>query len=98
MTCRKATAADAVALILLIAPAAFHRITLQGQDSESFFRLGSAFVTAALLPLALAISGDIYVAVARIANGTAIGALAAALSLIFYLAFWYIQPVLRGRG
>jgi hypothetical protein len=93
-----ALAATAVALILLIAPAAFHRITFQGQDSERFFRLGSALVTAALLPLALGISGDVYVAVARIANAAAIGAAAAALSLIMFMTFWYVQPlILRGR-
>ena len=39
-------------------------------------------VTAALLPLALGISGDIYVAVARIANQTAIGAAAAVTGII----------------
>jgi hypothetical protein len=87
-------AADTVALILLVAPAAFHRITFHGQDSERFFRLGSALVTAALLPLSLGISGDIYVAVAHIAKAAAIGAAAAILSLILFLTFWYVQPLI----
>lgn len=93
-----ALGADAVALVLLIAPAAFHRLAFHGADTERFFRLGSALVTAALLPLALGISGDIYVALARIAKENAIGAAAATLSLILFLAFWYVQPLmLRDR-
>ena len=89
-----ALGADAVALVLLIAPAAFHRLAFHGADTERFFRLGSALVTAALLPLALGISGDIYVALARIAKESAIGAAAATLSLILFLAFWYVQPLM----
>ena len=93
-----ALGSDAIALVLLIAPAAFHRIAFHGADTERFFRLGSVLVTAALLPLALGISGDIYVAVARIANQTAIGAAAAVLSMILFLAFWYVQPlILRAK-
>ena len=90
---------DAVALVILIAPAAFHRLAFNGADTERFFRLGSALVTAALLPLALGISGDIYVAVARIAKASVIGAAAAALFLILFLALWYVQPLmLRHRN
>jgi small-conductance mechanosensitive channel len=90
--------ANAVALVLLIAPAAFHRIAFHGAETERFFRLGSGLVTTALLPLALGISGDIYVAVARIANESAVGAAAAAGSLLLFLIFWYVQPLrLRAR-
>lgn len=89
-----ALGADAVALVLLIAPAAFHRLAFHGADSERFFRLGSTFVTAALLPVALGISGDIYVAVARIAGEDPAGIAAAVLSLSLFLWFWYVQPLL----
>ena len=89
-----ALGADAVALVLLMAPAAFHRIAFHGADTEQFFRLGSGLVTTALLPVALGISGDIYVAGARIAGTSWIGAGAAALSLILFLALWYVQPLM----
>jgi hypothetical protein len=89
-----ALGADAVALVLLIAPAAFHRITFHGADTERFFRLGSGLVTAALLPIAFGISGDIYVAVTRIAQKSMIGAVAAAATFVLFLAFWYVQPLL----
>lgn len=89
-----ALGADAVALVVLIAPAAFHRLAFHGANTERFFRLGSGLVTAALLPVALGISGDIYVAVTRIAKEDLVGIAAAALSLSLFLWFWYIQPLL----
>lgn len=48
-----------VAVILLIAPAAFHRIVFSGQDTEEVHRFGSWFVTCATVPLAFGLSGDI---------------------------------------
>src|SRR6267143_884826 len=43
----------AVAVILLIAPAAYHRIVFSGQDTEEVHRFGSWLVTCATAPLAL---------------------------------------------
>src|SRR5262249_23056991 len=43
----------ALTVICLIAPAAFHRLSFNGAESERFYRIGSALVTLGLLPLAL---------------------------------------------
>jgi hypothetical protein len=89
----------ALALVLLVAPAAFHRLAFGGEDTEDVFRVGAALVTSALLPLALGIAGDIYVAITRIANSSAVGVGAAVLSLLVFLGFWYVQPILlRSRA
>ncbi len=40
----------ALAVILLIAPAAFHRIAFSGEDTEEFHRIGSWFIVAATVP------------------------------------------------
>jgi uncharacterized protein YjeT (DUF2065 family) len=56
------------AVILLMAPAAFHRIAFAGEDSEDFHRIGSWFIVAATVPLAGGIAGDVHVAVAKIAE------------------------------
>jgi len=89
----------ALALVLLVAPAAFHRLAFRGDDTEDVFRVGSALVTSALFPLALGISGDIYVALARIADSPGIGTAAAIVSLLLFLTFWYVQPLLlRNRA
>jgi hypothetical protein len=87
----------ALTLLMLVAPAAFHRLAFRGEDAVPVFRFGSAFVTAALLPLALGISGDIYVAVTRIAGSPSIGLAAAMLAMTLFLGFWYVQPLILRR-
>lgn len=87
----------ALSLLLLVAPAAFHRLAFQGEDAEPVFRVGSGFVNAALLPLALGISGDIYVAIARIGNSPFPGAICASFALLLFLFFWYAQPLFLRR-
>jgi hypothetical protein len=40
----------AFAVVLLMAPAAYHRIVYAGEDSEDMHRVGSVLVTAATVP------------------------------------------------
>jgi hypothetical protein len=86
----------ALTVILLMAPAAYHRIVYAGEDAAEFHRTGSILVTAATVPLALGMSADLFVVMAKIA-GTAAGALIAALALVGFIALWHIYPALR-RG
>src|SRR5947209_123202 len=79
----------ALAVILLMAPAAFHRIAFAGEDSEEFHRIGSRFIVAATVPLAAGIAGDVYVAIAKIAEMPLLGLAAALAVLIVLPALWY---------
>jgi hypothetical protein len=54
-----------LAVILLMAPAAFHRIAYGGENTEAFYQLGSCLIVVAALPLALGITLDLYVAATR---------------------------------
>jgi hypothetical protein len=84
--------AVALAVMLLMTPAALHRIVWSGEDSEILLTTGSALTTTALLPLALGMGGDAYVVLARItgmANGAAI---AAGCVLLALLGCWYAWP------
>jgi hypothetical protein len=56
----------AMTIVLLIAPAAIHRIAFEGADDRRFLRLASRFVTAALIPLALGVASEMYVAGVRL--------------------------------
>jgi hypothetical protein len=86
------------ATILLMTPAALHRQSFGGNDSERFLRLGSAFVIAALLPLALGITADVYVVFLKITHSTAITVAAALTLLLAMLGLWYFYPAwLRAR-
>jgi hypothetical protein len=78
----------AVAVILLMTPAALHRISFAGEDTESFFRMGSWFVTAA------PIASDLYVATAKAADSTALGAALALASFALLGGIWYALPLL----
>jgi hypothetical protein len=85
--------AVAVALILLVAPAAFHRIAFDGEDTERFFGIGSNLVSAALLPLLIGIAGDIYVAIGRILDNDDLGMIAGAASFVLLFGLWYVFPL-----
>jgi hypothetical protein len=83
-----------IAVILLMTPAAIHRITYRGENSERFFELGSRFVISAALPIAVGVAADVYV-IFLIIGGVipAMAASAAALAGLTWL--WLIQPSLR---
>jgi hypothetical protein len=81
-----------LAVILLIAPAAYHRIVFSGQESEEVHRFGSWFVTCATVPLAFGLSGDIYVVLTEITASAKIGTLAASFTLVFLVGLWHVLP------
>jgi hypothetical protein len=88
-----------IAMILLMTPAALHRLSFGGNDSERFLRLGSAFVIAGPLPLALGIAADVYVVFLKINQSATFTVLASSVLLLAMLALWYFYPVwLRASG
>ena len=87
-----------VAVILLIAPATYHRIVFSGQDTEEVHRIGSWFVTSATIPLALGLAGNLYVVLTEITASERIGGVIAGLALMFLIGLWHILPaVIRLR-
>lgn len=79
----------ALAAILLMTPAAYHRIVEDGEDTEPFFRFASRMVLAAMVPLALGIAGDFYVVVAKVAASPPFGIAAAVLALVLFYSLWF---------
>ena len=79
----------ALATIILMSPAAYHRIVEEGEDSERVHRFASRMVVAALVPLALGIAGDLYVVVAKVLDSTSAGVGAALLALAFLYGLWF---------
>lgn len=82
-----------IAMILLMTPAALHRLSFGGNDSERFLRLGSAFVIAGPLPLALGIAADVYVVFLKISHSAAFTMMASSVLLLAMLALWYFYPI-----
>ena len=87
-----------IAMVFLMTPAALHRQSFGGNDSETFLRLGSAFVIAACLPLALGIAADAYVVFLKITHAVVISVAASMALLLTMLGLWYLYPIwLRGH-
>jgi hypothetical protein len=82
-----------LSVTLLIAPAAIHRLAYHGDDSAQFHRVGTVLVTAALVPLALSIAADFFIAVWRLSNEQAGSLLAAVCALLILLGLWYALPL-----
>jgi hypothetical protein len=55
-------------------------------------RVGSILVTAATVPLALGLAGDVYVVIAKI-GGDAAGIAAALAALVLLFVLWYAVPL-----
>lgn len=81
--------AVAVCTILLMTPAAYHRIVEAGNDSEQFHRFASRILLAAMAFLALGVSGDFAVILLRVFSSAALAAALASLLLIFFLVAWF---------
>jgi hypothetical protein len=86
-----------LAVILLIAPAAVHRLGFGGQDAERMHEIGSNLVTIALVPLATGIALDVYVALSKVIHGSI--PLAGGVASFGLLAtLWYAVPLfIRAR-
>jgi len=87
--------AVALAVTLLMTPAAVHRIAYGGEDNETFFRIGSRLVVAAGLPLAIGISSAVYIVFLKVSNDIAIAALTGACAFAFLAGLWLVYPMLR---
>jgi len=80
-------------VILLMAPAAIHRIAFAGDCNERMLRIGSGLVSIALLPLSAGISADICVAIDHVTESEALGVAAGIAMLIAQLLVWYAWPL-----
>lgn len=88
-----ALCAVALAVILLMTPAAVHRLGFQGEDDPEFFSIGSGLVIAASIPLAIGISADVAVVFFKTTDDTMTALSAGAIALTALLAFWLAYPI-----
>jgi hypothetical protein len=88
----------AVAIVILMATAAVHRVAFQGQDSTAFLKIGSAFVISAPFALAVGIAGDMQVAIHQATGAETAGFTLAAASLLLLLGLWYGVPLFLRRS
>jgi DMSO reductase anchor subunit len=80
---------NAVAIVLLITPAAYHRLVEEGEETEHFHRFASKILIAALVPLALALAGDVYVVVQKVSESQLISVVSALVILAIFWELWF---------
>jgi hypothetical protein len=89
--------ATTLAIVLLIAPAAYHRLAEGGEDTEHFHTVASRLLIAALVFLAPGMAGDLYVVIVKVTNSTATAlAIAGGLLIACYL-LWFGLSLLKRR-
>jgi Family of unknown function (DUF6328) len=82
-----------LSVLLLMSPAAYHRIVYGGQDSAQFHKVGSWLVTLSTVPLALGLAADVFVVATKIWPSTSVPVMAAVFSLVFLVVCWHFVPL-----
>jgi DMSO reductase anchor subunit len=79
----------AVTMIMLMTPAAYHRIAERGEDTQRVHRVASTFLMFAMITLPLGISGDVYVVMEKVTQSLATSVVCAALALAIFYGTWF---------
>jgi hypothetical protein len=88
----------ALSVVLLMTPAAYHRIVERGEETNHFHRFASRVLLAAMVPLALGLSGDFFIVTRKVTESTALAAgLALALLALFYGLWFGFTSYRRGQ-
>jgi hypothetical protein len=84
--------AVSLSAVLLITPAAYHRIAFKGEDSEEFRIIAARLMLAAMFFLGLGLSGDFFVITYKITHSL-IGASGCSGGLLaFFYTLWFAFP------
>jgi Na+/H+-dicarboxylate symporter len=81
----------AVAIALIMTPAAYHRQTGPGAVTEAFIRLSTRLMLWSMLPLCLGICVDFYL-IARIILDEVLAALLALALFTVFVVLWFVLP------
>jgi len=86
-----------VAIGLVMAPAAWHRLASPEHVTEDLVRLSSKLICAALLPLAIAVAVDVGVVIQLCTHAAPLSLAGAALTLSILAVLWFFAPWSRRR-
>jgi len=79
----------ALSIVLLMTPAAYHRLVERGENTEHFHRFTSRTLLASMLPLALGITGDFYVVARKVTESDGLSMALAGLALLTFYGLWF---------
>jgi hypothetical protein len=81
--------ATTISIVVLIAPAAYHRLAEYGEDTEHFHRVASRLLLTALVFLAPGMAGDLMVVMRQVTGSNALSIWTSALLLSSFYALWF---------
>jgi hypothetical protein len=84
-----ALALVALSIVLLMTPAAYHRIAERGEETEHFHRFAGRMLLAAMAPLALGLSIDFFIVARKVIESTALAAALALAMLVLFYGLWF---------
>jgi cytochrome bd-type quinol oxidase subunit 2 len=84
-----------LAVVLMMTPAAYHRLVERGEATEHFHRFASRMLLASMVPLALGISGDFFVVARKVTESAGLALALAAASLALFYGSWFAYTLYR---
>jgi cytochrome bd-type quinol oxidase subunit 2 len=87
----------ALAVAIIMTPAAYHRQAEQGRISDRFIRLASRLMTVAMVPLMLGLCLDIYLVSEVILRSPVTSVAIVSLLFCVFLTLWFIYPQAKRR-
>jgi uncharacterized membrane protein len=78
-----------ISAILLITPAAYHRIAVHGEDSEEFRSFAGRIMLLAMFFLGLGLATDFFVVTYKITNSMVLSFTCAGTLLLFFYGLWF---------
>lgn len=88
----------AVAIALIMSPAAFHRQTHPHHVTDGLLRVTTRFINAALVPLMLGLALDLYLVAVMITASVPIAVLAACTAIVCFGFLWFVFPHVSSAG
>jgi hypothetical protein len=84
-----------LSIILLMSPAAYHRIVARGEDTQDVHRFASRMLLFTMVPLPLGFAGDFYVVVRKTLNSNAWASFSSIVMLLFFYGLWFGYMIYR---
>jgi hypothetical protein len=82
----------ALTTMLLMAPAAYHRIVHNGANAPEFYEVASRLLLAATVFLALGLAADVHVVIGKITESQIFAHIAAASTALALIGLWHLWP------
>lgn len=84
--------ATALAIGLIMTPAAYHRQTSPRQASDRFIKIASRLLLWAMVPLLTGICLDVYIIARLITNNEIASFILALVLLVWFATWWFVFP------